>query len=191
MRTIVLASALLTGVLMVQSAGAQSAPPLVAAGNGAKIGYVNSERLMQDAPGANEARTTVQREYDKYRAELALLEDSIKNLVNDYQQKQVMLSPDAKKKQEDMIRAKQAAFTQRTQQADAALEKRSQELLQPVMDRVNKALNDLRKEEGYALILNTAGGTIVSADSALDLTTKVLAKLGKPATATPPKKPGS
>lgn len=186
-----MAGALLTAVFMAQSVNAQSAPPIVAAGNGAKIAYVNSERLIQEAPGAPEARTTMQREYDKYRAELALLQDSINNMIADYQQKQVMLSPDARKKQEDLIRARNATLQQRTQQADQHMEKRSQDLLQPVMDRINKVLNDVRKEEGLAVILNAAGGTIVSADSALDLTTKVLARLKAASTAAAPKKPGS
>src|SRR5688500_12886969 len=93
-----------------------------------RIAYINSQRLIQEAPGAREAETTVQREMDKYRAELALLEDSIKNMQADYNQRQVMLSPDAKKKQEDAIRAKMASFENRSQQYDANITQRQGDL---------------------------------------------------------------
>lgn len=164
---------------------AQTAPP-------AKIAFVNSERLFQEAPGAAEARTTIQREADKYRAELALLEDSIKNMYTEYAQKQVMLSPDAKKKSEDAINAKQRVFEQRSTQYEQQMTKRQEDLVKPIMDRINKALEDMRKEGGYAFILDSARGSIIAADTTLDLTTQVLAKLRTSgATAGAPKAPGS
>ncbi|HSL72325.1 MAG TPA: OmpH family outer membrane protein, partial [Longimicrobiales bacterium] len=149
-------------------------------------------RLFQEAPGATEARTTFQREMDKYRAELALLEDSIKNMVTEYQQKQVMLSPDAKKKQEDAINAKQRVYDQRSQQIEQLASKRQQELVGPIMTRINSILETIRKEEGYVIILDASqAGVIVSADTTLDLTAKVLAKLKTAAPASGvPKAPG-
>ena len=157
-----------------------------------KIAYVNSERLFQEAPGAAEARTTIQREAEKYRAELAVLEDSIQNMYTDYQQKQVMLSPDAKKKQEDAITAKQRSLEQRSTQYEQQIARRQEELVKPIMDRINQALEDVRKEGGYALILDSARGSIIAADTTLDLTAQVLAKLRTSgATAGAPKAPGS
>lgn len=157
-----------------------------------KIAYVNSERLFQEAPGAAEARTTIQREADRYRTELALLEDSIKNMYTDYQQKQVMLSPDAKKKSEDAITAKQRTFEQKSNQYEQQITRRQEELVKPIMDRINKALEDIRKEGGYAVILDSARGSIIAADTTLDLTTQVLTRMRGPgATAGAPKPPGS
>lgn len=156
---------------------------------GATIAYINSERVISEAPGAKEAQTTIQREMEKYRAELALLEDSIQNMAADYQQKSVMLSPDAKKKQEDAIRAKNTALQSRTQQYDQNMQKRQQELVQPIMDRINKVLQDMRKEYNLAIILDSRAGSIVQADTTLDMTGEVLRRLRASAPAA--KKPGS
>ena len=157
-----------------------------------RIAYVNSARLIEESPGAREAQTTIQRERDKYVAELRLLEDSIQNMMTDYQQRQVMLSPDAKKKQEDAIRAKQTAFETRQQTYDATLNKRQGELVQPIMDRINKVLGDIRKEHNISIILDVASRSIVQADTTLDLTNEALRRLraATPAS-TAPKKPGS
>jgi outer membrane protein len=190
MRTIILVCALLVAGGIALELSSQQAPPVAPAANNSKVAYVNSERLTQEAPGATEAQTTIRREADKFRAELALAEDSIKNMMTAYQQQQVMLSPDAKKRQEDAIRAKNTALQQRQAQAEQTLNQRSQTLLKPIMDRINKALEDVRKEEGYALIFNSAEGAIIAADTTLDLTTKVLAKLRATATSSTPRNPG-
>jgi outer membrane protein len=153
-----------------------------------RIAYINSQRLIEEAPGAREAQTTIQREMDKYRAELALLEDSIKNMQADYQQRSVMLSPDAKKKQEDAIRAKMSGFETRSQQYDANITKRQGELVQPIMDRINKVLGDIRKEHNISIILDVSSRSIVQADTTLDLTNEALRRLRAAAPAPPPKK---
>jgi outer membrane protein len=190
MRTIVLVGALLVGGGIALELSSQQAPPATApANNSFRAAYVNSERLTQDAPGAAEAQTTIRREMDKLRAELALANDSIQNMISSYQQQQVMLSPDAKKRQEDAIRAKTAALEQRQRQADQTINERSQALLKPIMDRINKALDDVRKEEGYSIIFNVSEGAILAADTTLDLTSKVLQRLRGPA-ASAPRNPG-
>src|SRR5687767_1394205 len=135
MRKFLLAGAVVAGLIhggavMAQVQPVTSAP---APTGPQKIAYINSEKLIQQAPGATEARTTVQREIDKYRAELALLEDSINTMIADYNQKQITLSPDAKKKQEEAIRTRQAGLQTRSQTYDQSIQKRQQDLLEPVM----------------------------------------------------------
>jgi outer membrane protein len=146
------------------------------------IAYVRSRRLLEETPGSKEASATLQREQNKYRADLALAEDSLTKMLNDYQQKLSMMSAAAKKTQEDAIRARRLSLESRAGQADQLMQKRQQELLKPIMDRINKALEDFRKENRFALILDADNGAVVAADSTLDVTTRILAKLkGTPA----------
>ena len=117
MRKYSLVLALAGSVVAVSGVSAQALPAANPPGNGrGPIAYVRSQLLFQEAPGAAEARTTIQREADKYQAELALAEDSIKNMLTDYQARSVMLSPDAKKSAEDAINAKKALLDKRAEQ---------------------------------------------------------------------------
>ena len=185
MRKLLLIGALLGSAVAAQEATAQAA--------GTKIAYIHSTRLFQEAPGATEVRNTLEKEMAKYRADLELLEDSIKNMVTDYQQKQVMLSPDAKKKQEDAIQAKDRALQQRQNQYQQTMQRRQEELVKPIMDRINALLEQTRKDGGYAILLDAAQGMIVASDTTLDLTDQILAKLkaGGATSAAAPKKPGN
>jgi outer membrane protein len=192
MRKFSLVLALAGSVVAVSGVAAQAAQPAAnpANGNGrGPVAYVRSQLLIQEAPGAAEARTTIQREMDKYQAELALAEDSIKNMLTDYQQRSVMLSPDAKKKTEDAINAKKSSLDKRAEQYDAAVRKRQQDLVQPIMDKINKILDDLRRERSISIIFDASQQVIVSADTTLDLTSEVLTRLK--ATAPAAKKPGT
>jgi outer membrane protein len=173
---------------LMMTAGAASAQTA-----GTKIGFVNSQRIVAEAPGAAEVRTTIEREMNKHRADLALADDSLKNMIQAYEKKSLVLSADARKKEEDAIRARQQALQTRAQSLEDQLAKRQSELAKPIMDKINTVLQDLRKEGGYALILDAANGGIVAADPAVDLTDTVLTRLKATASATgapaPAKKP--
>ena len=166
--------------LTATAASAQTAP--------AKIAYINSQRLISEAPGAVEARTTIEKEANKHRADLALAEDSLKNIVAEYQKRQLVLSADARAKEEGTIRTKQQALEARADVMEQSMTKRQQELVKPIMDKINQILTAMRTEGGYAVILDTSSGAIVAADPALDLTEAALARLktGAPAAAAKP-----
>jgi Skp family chaperone for outer membrane proteins len=53
------------------------------------------------------------------------------------------------------------------------------------MDRVNAAIEEIRAEGSYALIVDVSSGAVVAADPLLDLTQEVLARLNAEAVAAP------
>ena len=173
---------------LVMTAGTASAQTA-----GTKIGFVNSQKILQEAPGAAEIRTTIEREANKHRADLALADDSLKNLISSYEKRQLVLSADARTKEEQTIRQRQQALQQRAQTLENEMAKRQNDLARPLMERINTVLEGLRKEGGYTLILDASSGGIVSADPAADLTETVLTRLkstaAAPAASTPAKKP--
>ena len=55
------------------------------------------------------------------------------------------------------------------------------ELIQPIFDRINKVLGDIRVEDGYTAILDVnpgnGAGTVVALDKNLDITDRVIARV--------------
>ena len=72
-----------------------------------------------------------------------------------------------------------AAAGKRAANLEEQANQRRDALLQPIMERIRTALDQIRAEDGYALILNNdpQGNLIVSADKNLDVTERVLARL--------------
>jgi outer membrane protein len=164
--------------------GALSMPAAAQATAPLKIGYINSQRLIELAPGSAEVKVTLQKEMASWTAQVEAMQDSIQTMITQFDQKAVLLSPDAKQKRQDEIVTKEASFKSRVAEIQNKAKTRQSELLTPIMDKVQAAITALRTAEGYAIIFDASTEAMVAADPALDLTDKVLARLKAPAPAT-------
>jgi outer membrane protein len=142
-----------------------------------KIGYIDTRRVIQEAPGAVEARSTIEKEMQGFQKQLQAMQDSVQAMLTDYQQKSLVMSADAKQKREQEILQKRQSFEQRAQGLNEQAQKRQQELMQPIMTKVEQTISDIRKAEGFGIIFDIAAEAIVSADPALDITTKVIERM--------------
>lgn len=142
-----------------------------------QIVFINSQQIVAAAPGAREAQTTLETEMGAMRGEVQRMEATLDSMMTVYDQRQVMLSPEAKRQMQDEIRTRQREFQQRAMQMDQQASQRQAELLQPIMARVQQVIDALRAERGYALVLDAAEGGIVSADPSLDITEEILNRL--------------
>jgi outer membrane protein len=159
--------------------------PGEAAAQGLKLGYINSQDILAAAPGAQEAKDQFDADMVTYRTEVEQLAADLEKLVQQYEQQQTLLSPAARQTRETDIRSKQQVYQERVSAIDERAGLRQQELVQPVMDRVNAAIEEIRAEGSYALIVDVSSGAVVAADPLLDLTQEVLARLQVDAVADP------
>jgi outer membrane protein len=142
-----------------------------------KIGYINSQIILEQDSAAQAAQAQFDADLARYQAEISQLGEEGQQLLAQYEQQQAMLSAEARANREEEIRQKQAAYQQRVTELDQQAGIRRAELLQPVMDRINGVIEEVRAEGGYALIFDVTGPSIVAADPALDLTQQVLTRL--------------
>ncbi len=147
-----------------------------------KIAYINSQEILANAPGAQEAEEQFNQDMASYSAEAQQLQEELNRMQQQLQQQQLSLSPEAKANREQQIRQKATEAQQRMQELDQQAAARRAELVQPVMDQINVVIETIREEGNYALILDVAAGAIISADPTLDLTQEVLRRLQAEAT---------
>jgi outer membrane protein len=168
-------------------AAAQSASPT-------KIAYVNPQALLQNAPGRAEAEATLQKEVTTAQEQMKRMTDSLNAMVVEYQKAQATLTTAQRETREKSIRSRQEAFQKRQQSLEEQFGQRQQTLMSPIMEQVRKALEDIRAEEGFAVILSHEPGNspILAADKNLDITERVVARLktlGAPSPATTTTRP--
>lgn len=142
-----------------------------------KIGYLNSQEVLNSAPGAAEAQTQFDQEMESYQVEIQQLETELEAMQQQLQQQQLTLSPEARANREQQLQLKVQEYQQRGTQLQELAARRRAELVQPVMDQITEVIERLREEGSYSLILDVAAGSIVSADPALDLTQEVIGRL--------------
>jgi outer membrane protein len=144
-----------------------------------KVAYVNSEVLLSVAPGRAAAESTFNIDAQRYQAEVQTMNDSLNKVIAAYQKREPTLTAAQKSTQQKSIQDLQAEFSAKNQQIQAQANQRQSELMSPVMETVKKVIDDIRVEDGYAMVLDNApgGSPIVSADKNLDITDRVVARL--------------
>ena len=142
-----------------------------------KIGYINSQEILDKFPPAKEAQTAFETEMQGFTAEAQQLQDELTRMQQQLSQQELTLSPEAKRNRQQQIQQKAEVAQARMAEMDQIAARRRAELVQPVMDKITETIELMREEGSYSLILDVAAGSIIAADPVLDLTAEVIRRL--------------
>ncbi|MBL7996291.1 OmpH family outer membrane protein [bacterium] len=147
-----------------------------------KIGYVDSQKIMQSLKETQAVQAKLQVEQEKMAKQFQYLQDSLANaqddFVNNYKNNPLIkenIRQSIQKGIEELAYYVQTAG----QRYNEELGKKQQELMQPIFDKVKKALENVRKAEGMDFILDSASGILLAEDTKYDLTEKAINELIK------------
>jgi outer membrane protein len=156
---------------------------LVAAGSvraqeaGLKIGFINSQLVLENDPQFIEAQEQFNQELEVIRQEVEAKEMALDSLIRGFEQQQLSMSPATRQERQAAIATTQGEYQQQVTQLQQQAERRQQEIVQPVMERINQVIEELRVEGQYTIILDIASGAILAADQGLDLTQELIRRL--------------
>ncbi len=148
-----------------------------AAAQSGGLGYIDSQRILAQAPGTTEAQRTFEEDMARYRTELEQLGTQLDSLQNNYNQQQATLATDVREQRQQEIQQKFMEYQQRTAELEETAQQRQAELVGPIMQRISEVIEQIRSEGGYAMIFDTSTGALITADPQLDLTEQVLERL--------------
>jgi outer membrane protein len=162
-----------TALLLIAAAGGAAS-----AQSGQKFAYIRSSVILEQAPGRAEAEAQFDKETGTYREQIKRMSDSLNAMVADFEKAQATLSATTRDSRGKAIQAKEAEYQRRSRDLEQKAQQRQGELVQPILDRVKQAIEELRIEGGYSFIFNAdQGSAIVAMDKNLDITDRVLTKL--------------
>ena len=145
---------------------------------GVKIGHINSNDLLTAMP----ERTAVQKELEDYANQLKVTLDAMRKeyetKVGEFQSKQDVMTDIIKDNKIKEITDLEKRITQFQQTAESDLQKKEQELLQPIIDKAKAAINDVAKEGGFTYILDSSVGVVLYSIEGDDILPNVKKKLG-------------
>lgn len=160
-------------------AGAQGATPAPTPAGVLKVAYLNSNQVLEGAPGRAEALAQFEKETQPMRTQMQRMQDSLQGMIGEYQKAAPQMTPALRAQNESRLAARQQEYQQRAQEMQQQAQGRQEELMAPIMEQVNKVIQDVRAEDGYAFIFDAGAQVpfIVSADKNLDITTRVIDRL--------------
>jgi outer membrane protein len=162
--------ALIVGAATAGTASAQAAP---------KFGFINSAAILAEAPGREAAETRFKTEVTAYQAQLTRMRDSLEAMATAFDREAPRLDSATRVTRARAIQEREVSYQTRARDMNQQMENRQGELIRPIMENIQKIIEQVRAEDGYAMIFDVASqaSVIVAADKALDITPKVLARV--------------
>lgn len=159
-----------------------------------KIALVNTDEFADEKTGISRLVSAMKRvdgEFQPRRTELQTLQQQIEKATADLSKAAPLQDAKVTQQQSDKIEGMKTEFKRKGEDAQAAYQKKLQDVLGPVYDDIGKALDAYAKAHGITLILDvTKIQGIVSASESLDITRPFITEFNSknPATAslTPP-----
>lgn len=147
-----------------------------------KIGYINTQEIfasMTEVKIANIQLEAYEKELQARGEEMVVkFENQYKLYMNEVNSGTLSKVQMASREQELMT--KQEEIKNFEQEADGLLEKKRQELYEPILAKINTEIEKLGKEGGYTIILDSGQGLLLHAVESENLLATLKMKLGIP-----------
>ncbi|HZV99016.1 MAG TPA: OmpH family outer membrane protein [Methylophilaceae bacterium] len=147
-----------------------------AAGPELKVGYVQVDKILQEAPQTAESGKKLEKEFSPRTQELDRLQKQIKDLETALDKDSLTLSETDRRNKERDVSNLKIEFQRKQRELREDVNLRKNEELGSLQDRINKAVTSVSEAEGYDLVVY---GGVAYASKKVDITDKVLKALGK------------
>ncbi len=143
-----------------------------------RIGYTEAEGFIQYLPETQQVQQTLQREAQQTQAQLEAQLATLQEKFDRYQQQQALLSEETRLQREAEITQLQQELQQADARSQQQLAAREAELLEPILNRVQQAIDDVAREKGLDIVLRAPMLLYVDESKIVNISLDVARKLG-------------
>jgi outer membrane protein len=143
-----------------------------------KFGYVNTQELLSQLPEVKEANANIENLKTQLQKKGQNMITALQTKYQDLEKRQNELSPKQLEIEANAIRQEEQKIGEFEQSSQQKIIMKSEELLKPIQERVQVAIDNVAKEKGYTYIFDASMGLILYADPSTEVTALVKAKLG-------------
>jgi len=163
---------------------------------GLKMGYIDSRKILATYKEALDAQKKLDDLNAQWEREARTMQQELKDLEDQLEKQSLLLSDEKKQEKLQEIQNKYIKFQQFQQekwgQPSGEFFKRQQELMGPVIDKINTVIDKIGEAEKFDYIFDTINANIVYVNPKQpDLTDRVLEELNKGVTTSTKTTPGS
>lgn len=146
----------------------------------ARIGFVNSDKVMREAAPAVRAQKKLEKEFERRDQDLQKTAKDLQAMQENLERNGVTMAEPDRKAKEREFNDLNREFQRRQREFREDLNQRRNEELASVLDRANKAVKQIAEAEKFDIIFQEA----VYASPRIDITDKVIKALADTAAAT-------
>lgn len=190
-------AALLMGGLNAQAQAPTAAPATTTAAGPLKLGYTNIDYVLSQTPEAKDIQNQLTIQRTQSENELKRMQGELQTKYESYEKGAAQMSDVIRKDRETELQGLQTRIQEFGRTAEQSLQTKYQQLVNPVVQKIQKAIDAVAKETGYQYVFNLDAGAntipiLLVAPEENNITELVLRKLGiDPAKAAAASKPAA
>ena len=142
-----------------------------------KFGHINTQELFAQMPEVNQVKLKMDTIQSQYENQLAMMNEEFQKKYQDYTAQEATMADAVKQIRQQELQEMQQRIQLFYQTAEQDIQRKQQELLTPVHEKMTAAIKAVGDREGYTYIFDSAAMVHVGAD-AIDATPAVKKELG-------------
>jgi len=157
--------------------GAPAAAPAARPAGQPKIAVIDTERILLESTTGKKALADLKKLQEGKEGELRTRQQEIKDLQAKISDGRLSLAQDKLAEMDKQLEDRVIALRRLQDDATRELNKRKDDVLGSIDQRVMPVINQLGKEQGYTLIFRKFESGLIYADETVDITTSVIQRL--------------
>ncbi|MBQ2170652.1 MAG: OmpH family outer membrane protein [Paludibacteraceae bacterium] len=142
-----------------------------------KFGHINTQELFTQMPEVAQIKLKMDTIQSQYENQLASMNEEIQKKAQDYQAQEATMADAVKQIRQQELQEMQQRIQLFYQTAEQDIQKKQQELLTPVHEKMAKAIKAVGERENYTYIFDSQAMVHIGND-AIDVTPAVKKELG-------------
>ncbi|GAB2564523.1 OmpH/Skp family outer membrane protein [Spirosoma areae] len=177
------AATLLLGGLSAQAQAPTTTPTTTAAAGPLKLGYTNIDYVLAQTPEAKDIQNQLTIQRTQSENELKRMQKELQDKYEAYEKGAAQMSDVIRKDRETELQGLQGRIQEFGRTAEQSLQTKYQQLVNPVVQKIQKAIDVVAKESGFQYVFNLDAGAntipiLLVAPEENNITELVLKKLG-------------
>lgn len=140
-----------------------------------QIGYANQQAILGNMPEMQQVQQTLQQEAKKQQQQFQQRQQKLQKQIQQYRQQQSMLADSAQQRREQELVQRQEKLQKSMQQQQQQLRKREQELMQPLLEDLQSAIDSVAAQRNLEVVMRSDALLFVDQNSnrVVDITVPV------------------
>jgi outer membrane protein len=141
--------------------------------------YIDMQKAIQSTKAGQDAKSRLEKEFNKKKAELKKKEGVLKTEADSFQKKANVLSEKARAEKQADLQKKMMAFQKELQESQMNIQQKERELTQPILEKIQKVISKVAKNKGYSMVFEKGSQSVMWAEAGLDITDEVVKEFEK------------
>ena len=142
-----------------------------------KFGHINTQELFAQMPEVNQVKQQMDTIQSQYESQLASMNEEFQKKYQDFMAQEATMADAVKQIRQQELQEMQQRIQLFYQTAEQDIQRKQQELLAPVHEKMAKAIKAVGEREGYTYIFDSQAMVHIGND-AIDATSAVKKELG-------------